>query len=161
MAFAFELLLPTGNQTRRDAAVMIQAQLAALGIEVAPRQMELNAMIERTLEHDFEAFIGAWTIDTSGELGYAFHSEAIGDGYNFGSYSSAEVDRLIEAVRAAPDADAARPLLLRLQEILHTDQPYTFLWEPQRLSGVQQRLQGLAPNALSVYFRLQDWRIED
>ena len=56
------------------------------------------------------------------------------------SYRNAEVDRLLDAARRAPTPEAALPDLLRMQQILHAEQPYTFLWEPQRLCAVRAEL---------------------
>ena len=51
----------------------------------------------------------------------------------------------------------ATPLLDRLQEILHEEQPYTLLWEPQRLAAGRAALRDAQPNALATFFRLEEW----
>lgn len=155
--FSFELITNTGSQVRIDAAVMIQEHLRRAGIEARVRQLEFNTVVSRALEHDFDAMLGGWDIDTSMDLAYAFHSQSIDDGYNFGQYFDPDLDRLIDAANLETDPAERLRLLRQAEAILHRSQPYTFLWEPQRLSAASERLQDAAPSPVSPYFRLREW----
>ncbi len=157
----FELSTNSGNQVRADAAVMIKTDLARIGVDVRLRQLEFNTLIQSNEAHDFDATIGAWSIDTSLDLKYAFHSDSIENGHNYGCYVNAELDELIDDAKTQVDIVDAVPLLHRAQEILHQEQPYTFLWEPTRLNGVSRSLRGAQPNPLSAYFRIEDWWLAD
>src|SRR4030095_10733950 len=79
------------------------------------------------------------------------------DGNNYGAYANPEVDRLLDEVRQQVDPQEAKARLVRAQEILHAEQPYTFLWESQRLDAASRRLQDPRPNALSTYFHIREW----
>ena len=155
--FSFELITNTGSQVRIDAAVMVQEHLRRAGIEARVRQLEFNTVVSRALEHDFDALLSGWDIDTSLDLTYAFHTQSIEDGYNFGHFSDAEVDRLIDATNLATDPDERVRLLRHIEVLLHRSQPYTFLWEPQRLSAASKRLRDASPSPVSPYFRLREW----
>ena len=155
--FSFELITNTGSQVRNDAAVMVQEQLRRAGIQVRLRQLEFNTVVSRSLEHDFDALLGGWDIDTSLDLTYAFHTESIEDGYNFGQFSDPEVDRLIETANLETDPTQRVAQLREIEAILHRTQPYTFLWEPQRLSAASGRLREATPSSVSPTFRLRNW----
>ena len=155
--FSFELLTPSSSRLRTDAAVMIQADLRRIGVEARVRQIEFTTMTAKLRSREFDAAVSAFNIDTSLDLTYAFHSGSIDDGLNFGGYSNAEVDRLIEAARSSRDPAEMGRLLWRIQGILHHEQPFTFLWEPQRLNGVSRRLRGVRPNPLSTLFAIEEW----
>lgn len=157
--FELELLANAGNPIHCDAAVLIQAQLAQVGITVRLRRLDFHSLLDRLDAGDFDAAIGSWGIDTSLDLGYAFHSESIVDGYNSGAYANPRVDALIEAARSAPELERRREILFELQRILHHDQPYTFLWEPPRFDAHSRRLQGVQSNPLSSLFRLREWSL--
>ena len=159
--FAFELITNTGSQVRIDAAVMVQEHLRRAGIAVQVRQLEFNTVVSRALEHDFDAMLGGWDIDTSLDLSYAFHSESIDDGYNFGQFADSEVDRLIEAANLETDPTERVRLLREVEALLHRGQPYTFLWEPQRLAAASTRLRDASPGPLSPYFRLREWWVSE
>lgn len=156
--FEFELLVNAGNPIHVDAAVLIGDQLAKLGIAVTVRRLDFHALVDRLDNGEFDAAIGSWGIDTSLDLGYAFHSRSLTEGYNSGGYAEPRVDALIEAARGESDTEVRRRLLHELQEILHRDQPYTFLWEPPRLDAHRTRIEGVQPNPLSSLFRLRQWR---
>jgi peptide/nickel transport system substrate-binding protein len=158
--FAFEISTNTGNQQRVDSLVMIQEQLRRIGVRAEPRQLEFNSLTARIIAGDFDASVVGNSMDTSLDLSAFFHSRAIADHTNITRYSNPEVDRLIDRAMSQPDIALARPDLDRLQEILHHDQPYTYLWESQRVSGLDRRLHGVEPSMLFSFYNLLDWWVE-
>lgn len=159
--FSFELVTNSESQVRVDVLPMIQQQLKRIGVEVRTRSMEFNALLGPLTDHDFDAVVQALALDTSLNTSYFFHSDAIDSGYNWGSYSNPEVDELIEATIAQTDPLQAKPLYDRLQEMLHEDVPMTFLYESRRLSAVSKRLHDVDPNAISGFFHIRRWYLED
>ena len=155
--FSFELITNTNSTVRVDAAVLIQEQLRRVGLDARVRRLEFNTLVAKSLEHDFDAILGGWTIPTTLDLAFAFHSDSIDNGYNFGVFSNSEVDRLIDSSRDQTDPAEKGETLRQIQELLHQQQPYTLLWEPQRLTGMAVQLQGAEPNALDPFFRLEHW----
>lgn len=139
--------------------VLMQEQLRRIGVDLEPQVLEFNTMVERAYERDFDGVLSGWTIPTTFDFRYSFHSAEI-DGNNFIGYSNPQVDTLLEDVRAAPTLADAGPLLARLQEIVHRDQPYTFLWQSKRLMGVSNRLHGVRANHLGSYYELRYWWLE-
>lgn len=154
---SFELSTNGDNRIRADAAVLIQEQLQRIGVEARVNLVEFNRLVDDVRAHNFDATIGAWGIDTSLALRYAFHTDAIEDAHNNGCYSNETVDRAIELARKQREPIGAKPHLDRVQQILHHEQPYTFLWEPMRLYGVSRRVRDAEPNQLSAYFNLEEW----
>jgi len=157
--FAFDLSTNTGNQQRVDALVMIQEQLRRIGVQAQPRQLEFNSLLARVDAGDFDASVMGTSMDTSLDLTTPFHSREIGS-TNVTRYANPEVDRLIDHAMSLPDIGLARQDLDRIQEILHRDQPYTYLWESQRLSAIRRRLHGVKPSMLFSFYDLKDWWIE-
>ena len=72
-------------------------------------RFEFNTLLEMNLSHQFDATLGAWGIDTSLDLKYAFHSDSIDQGYNYGGYHNVEVDRLIDVARDLAFRDVLHP----------------------------------------------------
>jgi peptide/nickel transport system substrate-binding protein len=139
----------------RDALVLIQDQLRRAGVRVEPAVREPSAQRAKLAAHDFDGALTAWGIDTGLDLRYAFDGRDP-DGTNWGRYRNPEVDRLLDEVDRQPERAAATAQLARLQHLLHQDQPYTFLWEPPRLIGMDARLRA-TPSALSTFTGLADW----
>ena len=159
--FEFELTTNAGNQQRVDALVMIQEQLRRIGVRAKPRQVEFNTLNAQVDAGAFDATLTGTTMDTSLDLSSPFHSREIGDqGTNLTRYSNPEVDRLIDHAMSLPEIALAKPDLDRLQEILQRDQPYTFLWDSERLSAFNRRLHGVQPSPLFSFLSLRNWWIE-
>ena len=159
--FAFTLVTDAASRSWRDTAAMIQEQLKQVGIEVTIQPMEFNTLVARLQARDFDAAMGAFGMDTSLDLTYGFHTDSIEDGYNFGSYSNPSVDALIEQARGQLDPNDSGPMLRQIQEILHRDQPLTFLWEPQRISAFRTTLHEARPTPVSTFQNLHEWWIEE
>lgn len=155
--FAFELLISPANRARADAAVMVQEDLRRIGVEARVRQLEWNTIRAKLDQRDFDAVLLGLTMDTSLDLTYAFHSGSIGGRLNFGGYSNPRADRLIEQARASQDLEERGRLLWEIQGILHDEQPFAFLWEPDRLHGVSRRLRDVRPNLLDPYHHIDEW----
>ncbi|HEX9940595.1 MAG TPA: ABC transporter substrate-binding protein [Thermoanaerobaculia bacterium] len=159
--FAFELISNAGNQLRTDATVMIQDQLKKVGVRATPRQIEFNTLIDQTMAGNFDAAILGYSMDTSLDLRSTFHSEAMDEnGNNTARYSNPEVDRLIELAASQPDMLSEKPYLDRIQQILHREQPFTFLWESQRLTAANKRVRNVKPTMVASFFNLKEWWIE-
>ncbi|OYW01561.1 MAG: hypothetical protein B7Z61_12390 [Acidobacteria bacterium 37-71-11] len=156
--FAFDLLYPAANTLRREMALLIQADLARLGIKVRPVQVEFTSLIARVEAGDFDAVLWAWEEATKIDLTSTWSTPSPGQGSNnFIGYSNPEVDRMIAIAREEPDYTRAKVLLDRIQEAIVADQPVTFLYEANRLVATSRRLEGADINAAGVFFNIDDW----
>jgi peptide/nickel transport system substrate-binding protein len=156
--FAFDLLYPAANTLRRQMALLIQADLARLGIKVRPVQVEFTSLISRSEAGDFDAVLWVWEEATKIDLTSTWSTPSPGQGSNnFIGYSNPEVDRLIAVAREEPDYTRAKVLLDRIQEAIVADQPVTFLYEANRLVATSRRLEGADINAAGVFFNIDDW----
>lgn len=158
--FSFELTSNAGNQSRNDAAVMIQQQLRRVGIEATPRILEFNTLVTDTRSGNFDASITGLSIDTSLDLSGNYHSQSIASGDNYFHYSNPEVDRLIGLAARQVELAEALPYLHEIERLIHRDQPATFLWESQRLTALNKRVHNAWPNLQSGFFNLKDWWVE-
>jgi peptide/nickel transport system substrate-binding protein len=138
---------------------MIAAQLRKVGIEAVPRIVEYGAFVEKHERHEFDAFVSSWRESTKVDLKSVFHSASIKGGYDYGSYADAELDALIDRARAESDAVAARDLWRRAAQIVVRDQPFTFLFERDRLHAVPRRLRGMRLSPRSAYAGLEEWSL--
>jgi peptide/nickel transport system substrate-binding protein len=158
---SFTLTTNPGNSVRWEAMLMIQEHLRRVGVEARPELVEYNKLNAMNLAHEYDATLTAFLIDTSLDLTYALHTRAIDNGYNYGSYSNPEVDRLIDEANAMIDPEQARPLYVELQRIVQRDQPFLFLWEPSRLVAVRRGFDHVRPNVLGEYTQLREWAVAE
>lgn len=155
---AFTLLVPAGNDRRSAAAQMIQAQLAAVGVEVALRTREFNALFERVLQGDYEAALLGWQVALDPDVSPFFGDSA--SRLNVVDYEDARVRAAIDSALAAPTAEAAAPHWRRAAAVLSRDHPYTFLWHFDLLLAVGPRLEGVETAGATGFFQaLHRWRV--
>jgi peptide/nickel transport system substrate-binding protein len=119
---------------RLRVAAALQAQLAAVGIQLDIRSYEWGTFFADIKAGNFQLYSLSWVGIRSPDIfRYVFHSASQPpDGANRGRYASAWVDALIEQAERLPAAQAA-PLYHRLQEGVHTDLVYVPLWHEHNL----------------------------
>lgn len=157
--FAFTILTNQGNEQRILSATVIQAQLKAVGIDVQIRTVEWAAFIKEFIHTGrFDAVIMGWTITQDPDIFDVWHSsKAKPGGLNFTRYTNAEVDALLVEARSTPDTVRRKALYDRVQEIMHEDQPYCFLFVPYALPVVQSRFQGIKPALAGIMYNFEKW----
>jgi peptide/nickel transport system substrate-binding protein len=156
--FSFTLLTNQGNEQRITAAVIIQNQLRKVGIDVKIRTVEWAAFLKQfVMPGFFDAVVLGWTIPFDPDNYDVWHSSRSGGGLNFVGYGNKEADACLEAARSTLDQATRKEYYDRLQEILHQDQPYSFLYVPYALSAVQKRFRGVEPAPLGVFYNTEKW----
>lgn len=155
--FRFELVTNLGNRLREDTLVMIQDDLAKVGVQAVPRMREWNVFLDEVQAKDFDAYHMAWVQDFIVSPYDIFHSGAIDGKYNSGSYSNPEVDSLIDRGLLARTAEEAAPIWHRYQAVLHEDQPYTILFELDYSMGAAPGLSGIEVDARGWLLTVDRW----
>jgi peptide/nickel transport system substrate-binding protein len=158
--FRFDLTTNAGNQQRIDATVMIQAQLASVGIAAAPRIVEFNSLAVQLDEGSYDCVIMGLGMDTSLDLTTLLHTSSIGNGNNLARYSSPELDRLMGEAAGQRDLDAMVPVIHQIERVLQREQPATFLWESKRLMAANRRVRKVEPSPIYMLWNLRDWWVE-
>jgi peptide/nickel transport system substrate-binding protein len=138
---AFELTSNAGNRLRETVAVKIQEQLRRVGVKATPRILEMRALREASAAGRYDAYIGGWRFSGKLDLKSIFGSSSKPPGgSNVVAYASPETDRLLDALSTAPDWRVAKKAYGQIARQIHTDQPYTFLYEAKRLTAVGPRV---------------------
>ncbi len=151
--FEFEFLLSAGSKFGEQLATMLQENLKEIGITMSIRKLEWAVFIQRIEEHSFDACTMGWSLGWESDPYQIWHSsQAVDKGSNFVGFKNAEADKLIEEARKEFDPDKRREMYYRFQEIVHDEQPYTFLFTNKALVAVSRRFHnvevyplGLAP----------------
>ncbi len=160
--FNFELLTLSGNETREDVCILVQNDLARVGIRVTPRYQEWGVVWDRLQRGDFDAFVSGWREGTQVEMEGIWTTAAPDEPtFNYEGYSNPEVDRLIRKARATTEISERKRLYDRIQELIVRDQPYTFLYEGERLDGLNRRVRGAVINDATPYFNIDEWYIAE
>ena len=163
--FSFEFLISSSSKFGEQLATMLQENLKGAGIRVDIRKLEWAVFLQRIDERNFDACTLGWSLGWETDPFQIWHSSQAEKGSNFVGFKNAEADRLIETARQEFDAARRRSLYSRFGEILHEEQPYTFLFTTEALVAVARRFEnvhvypmGLAPREWWVPIGAQRYR---
>ncbi|WP_272700712.1 peptide-binding protein [Desulfovibrio sp. Fe33] len=159
--FAFSIITNQGNSLRIKTGVILQQRLKDVGIQVSLRTVEWAAFIKEFVDKGrFDAIILGWNILQDPDIYNVWHSSmAVDGGLNFTRYINPELDELLERGRHLVRQEERKPIYDRVQEILHDDVPYCFLYVPMSLPIVQARIQNIEAAPAGISYNSEKWWI--
>jgi peptide/nickel transport system substrate-binding protein len=159
--FEFEILTNQGNETRQKCAEIIQRQLAEVGIRAKIRILEWSAFVTDFInKRRFDAVILGWTIPPDPDAYDVWHSSKTApEELNFVSYGNPEADEMLEKGRSTFNQTERKKYYDRFQEILAEDQPYTFLYVPDDLIMISNRIRGVEPAPVGIGHNVIKWYV--
>ncbi|MDH5677774.1 MAG: peptide-binding protein [Nitrospinota bacterium] len=157
--FEFEIITNQGNDVRKNSAQVIQQNLKRIGVTAKLRVIEWSAFINNFInKRDFDAVILGWGLGLDPDPYPIWHSSKTGEHeFNFVSFTSAEVDELLEKGRRTFDLEKRKEYYWRFQDILAEEQPYTFLYVPEALPIVSKRIRDIVPGAAGIGYNFEQW----
>ncbi|HVZ42115.1 MAG TPA: ABC transporter substrate-binding protein [Candidatus Kapabacteria bacterium] len=158
--FRFGIMVNAGNARRLGSAQMAARFFSQLGIDAQVTPVEWSVFLERQRNHDFEAFIGGWAMqEAEMDLHSIWHSASIDSGSNVVRYRNNELDALLDSIAREPDFSRRIPLYRRAQQIIHRDQPYTFLVRETMTALYRDRFTNVRTYALQIPVLPAFWQI--
>ncbi len=133
--FRFTALVRNDHDLPR-LAVLVQAQLRRVGVEMRIQIMDEGAVGSRMQAGDFEAALGWYQWSTG------FQERAFGRG-NTNGYSNPEAFRLIDAAVAAQSDDELEEIYRELTAVYRADMPVTALVPRTSVCFAHRRVRGL------------------
>lgn len=151
--FDFTIVTNAGNARRDFVLENVIADLKKLGIRCTGQKLETNVYNNGLRNREFEAFIAGMAIavwpDLSGQVGSDLEKNA----FNVCAFGHTMVDSLLPVSLNDASGDALR----RIQAILHTEQPVTYLYWFDNLVAIQNRLENTHVDFLSAYSHYENW----
>jgi peptide/nickel transport system substrate-binding protein len=159
--FAFSIITNQGNTQRIKCGVIIQQRLREIGIKVELRTVEWAAFIKEFVDKGrFDAIILGWNILQDPDIYSVWHSsQAVDRGLNFTRYVNPRLDDLLERGRRLVKPEERKPIYDEVQQILHDDVPYCFLYVPTSLPIVQARVQNITAAPAGIAYNSTRWWI--
>jgi peptide/nickel transport system substrate-binding protein len=149
----------TDGRYVRDRAIAeaITAQLAEVGIRVDANLSEFSQWLQ-VFNTDGNGFMVVSQEDNVMTLmapNFASSSESF-KRYN---YANPQVDELIEQALGTLDEGEREAIYQELNQVLHEDAPWVFMWFPEDIYGIVDNLTGFAPTGVG-YFYAKDLAFE-
>ncbi len=159
--FSFDLYIPGGNPLRNYSATVIKNDLKNIGISVNVQTMELNTFLDNLFTKKFNAWIASWYIAIPLELKMMWYSELNSTPLNVQSYSNKQIDKLLDEIEQSPGNEKLNDLYKQFQEIIHNDEPVTFLYWIDNITAHNKRIKNIDINPLGVIHHCWNWKLED
>ncbi len=139
-----ELITNAGNPLRESALIKAQEQLRQVGVVAEVQTLNLRAVRQKVVSGDYDGWLGGWVftgkVDPKPLFGSRFRPP---QGMNFVAFGSPRVDALLADLEATGDWKEVKRVLDLIQVEIHRDQPYTSLYEAQRLAVYRHRVHGV------------------
>jgi peptide/nickel transport system substrate-binding protein len=155
--FKFEFLGSTGSSVFKQLGPILREEFRKAGIDVTERVVEFAVMTQMLKEHRFDASALGFTFDLVDDPYHVWHSSSAAGGSNFQNFKNAESDRLLEAARLEFDNEKRKQIYWRWQELIHDEQPVTFLYYQQEPAVYSKRFQNAQWLPLRPGYDLTSW----
>ena len=150
VAFKFRLLSAAGDRFSQSLGLFLREELSKVGIVMEVQQFEWATMLDLLSRREFDAASLAWSTTLEEDPYQVWHSSQAIEGSNFVGFSNARADELIEEARREFDPDRRAVLYREFQQILHREEPYTFLFTLPSLVAVAKRFENVKAYRLGV-----------
>ena len=159
--FEFTIITNQGNELRKNAATLIQADLRKVGVKVNIRVIEWAAFLKNFInKRNFDATLLGWGIGIDPSQIDIWDSHKTAETQlNFISYQNEEVDKLLQLGASTYDRNERKKYYDKFQEIIAEDQPYTFLYVGDALPIISSRFKGIKPAPIGIGYNFIDWYV--
>ncbi|MBF0280051.1 MAG: ABC transporter substrate-binding protein [SAR324 cluster bacterium] len=132
----------------KDLAEAVVSFLAPVGINAKVQVWESSVLKAKWLAEDNQRdmWLSSWgngSLDPVGLLVPKLRTKARG---NYGKYSNAKIDELIDAANIEPNREKRAAYYQTAESIINREAALLFLWLPQEVYGVSKRLSGWVPS---------------
>ena len=148
--FKFEFLIPAGSETGEKIATILKEELDKTGISMDIRKTEWAVFTTRLMERKFDAVTLAWSMGVESDPYQIWSSTQAEKGSNFVGFINEEADSLIEAARKEFDRDKRIEMYRRFSEIVHEEQPYTFMFCNKSTVAVNKRFENVLVHPFGI-----------
>lgn len=137
-----------GNDIRKKVGLALKEEARKVGIEIEVVPMDWSVYLENLKKGKINMFYGAWVQDPRpSDMKQIFHTTSQNGGSNYVGFGNAESDRLIEDINRELDPTKRKLLYYRMQEILHDEVPYIFLYNGTQRNIIHKRFTNIHEGA--------------
>jgi peptide/nickel transport system substrate-binding protein len=159
----FRLLTPKGNNTRRQTALIAQADLRKVGISMVVDTQSYPVFASRLASRDFDAFFGAaLAVPGSAGLQNIWNSQPGGTpGFlNLGSYTSPAFAAMLDSMNVEFNPARRKRLLGRVFQQITDDVAAIWMYEASETGLVHSRISIPSPQSFNWWSDIRNWSID-
>lgn len=144
---------------------IVHQQLRDVGFDAELLQVDVNEYIRQLQEADFDLVLGGggtFRADPNLSSRNNTTENLPPAGSNWTRYSNPEVDELYDAGRSTADLEERKRIYTQLAQILNDELPVLYLWSPNSLFAVNDRVHGFAGAAYvdNRLWNAEEWSVD-
>ncbi|MDZ5471323.1 ABC transporter substrate-binding protein [Bacillus sp. 31A1R] len=153
--FDLELAISENNEVRKNIAVMLQADLAKIGVNLKINTLAWPTFLDLVTSGKHQLALAAWTPDYADpdyNLWYFAHSSSKGPGFNLAFFENAKVDQLLEEARKSVDEAKREANYKEIQAIMAEEAPYIFVGQSTVEAAKKTWVKGYEINPMNTWY---------
>lgn len=151
VSFRFKYMISSGTYLHEHIAKLVKDEAAKVGIDVVLEPYEWSIFSERVVGRNFDALSMGWGGGVESDPYQIWHSSQIENrGSNFIGFNNPQADAIIEQARQTLDKDKRNALYHKFHQILHEEQPYTFIYTKPENRFLDRRFENVIVHKLGV-----------
>ena len=140
LALDLALKLPAGSDTGEKIGLMMQKDLAGIGVKIEIVTKEWTVFLDENKNHDFDMYSAGWiAAPTLADLKQIWHTASYNGGSNYVGFGDERSDEIIESIRYEMNEEVRNQLYFEIQEIIHEEAPYIFLFSTKNKVAIHKR----------------------
>jgi len=157
--FEFNLVAPTGNARRNYAATIVQNNLKEIGVKCNIQFAETVIFVQNQNEYRYPAAMSGLSAETLPFQLIIWGSDFEHSPFNSSAFQNKRLDEVISKLNYPLPDEEAKKLWKEYQQILHQEQPRTFLYYFDELEGFSKAIKNVEVNMLAVLYNAYDWEL--
>lgn len=126
---SLEFEYTSGSTYGENLASLVMNTFAKIGIKVELVAKEWTVFLEDTKSHNYDMVALGWVMGSGlSDMKQIWHTESYNGGSNYVGFGNAYTDKLIEDIRFELDAEKRDKMYMEIQEIIHEEAPYIFMF---------------------------------
>ena len=157
----FAISVPNSSASRKQYATLLQEAFRRVGASATIDLSDYPTYMSKLSTHAFDAQLGNYAPDPGvSNFKQTWSTSGIGkDGSNYGSYSNAYVDAVLDSATATFDPARTKGYARRAFETIIEDAPAIWLYEPPTVMGISKRVHTTPLRADGYWSGMADWWI--
>ncbi len=153
----FSCLIPEGLQLWERLALMVQRDLAEVGVEMSLEAVPVEEFGQRIAQGNFDAVLMEMVSGYSVGRPFSFwHSNGL---HSFSGYRNASVDASLEEIKRAASDNEYKDGFRRFQQAMFDDPPAIFLAWGETARAVSRRFDVVRAPGGDIRMSISDWTL--
>jgi peptide/nickel transport system substrate-binding protein len=160
--FAMDMACPAGAYSHfEEVCEAVVGYLGEVGIEVNLEIMESGHYWDLEANKELPPLFGdSWSAD-AGEAYRRLTGALGGEDAAYAAWSDPKIQEYLAKIGSTVDREERKALYQELEQYMHEDPPFIYLYEPMAFEAIRTRVQNYQPGSVEDYWLYQTWVVPE